>query len=110
MSTQDRSLNGSFFAELAGEKEVVKYVLMLTGALLGAKLELDSYLLSFDKFSYLWTKNIQNEYNSFIDKNPSLEDFDDQLCFYIDVEKEVPSCRVINSKLSCLRWPFFVRP
>jgi len=91
-----RTQGGSFFEELATEKEIAKYVLMLTGALLGARLELDAYLLSFDKFAYLWTKNIQNEYNSFIDKNPSLEDFDDRLCFYIDVEKEVDKIRPVN--------------
>jgi dynein heavy chain len=95
----DRDAKGdlaSFFEELAGEKEVVKYVLMLTGALLGAKLELDNYLETFSKYSHLWSKNMQNEYNDFLGTDPSLEDFDDKLCWYIQVENEVDRMPMTN--------------
>jgi len=91
-----RASCGSFFEELAGEKEVVKYVLMLTGALLGAKIELDLYLESYMKFSHLWTKNMQNEYNKFLEQDPSLENFDDQLCYYMEVEKEIDNMPEMN--------------
>lgn len=86
----------SFFEELAGEKEVVKYVLMLTGALLGAKIELDNYLDTFGRYQHLWSKNMQKEYDAFITTDPSLEDFDDLLCWYMTVEKDIDALPSIH--------------
>lgn len=87
--TKPKESLDSFFEELGREKEVVKYVLLLTGSLLGAKLEVTNYLESFSKYSHLWEKNMQNEYNTFIETSPTLEDFDDRLTYYVDIENEL---------------------
>jgi dynein heavy chain len=81
----------SFFEELGREKEVVKYVLLLTGSLLGAKIEVSNYLDSFGKYSHLWEKNMQTEYDTFIGTDPTLEDFDDRLTYYVSIENEIQS-------------------
>lgn len=81
----------SFFEQLAGEKEVVKYVLLLTGSLLGAKIEVSNYLESFQQYQHLWGKNMQTEYAEFIDKEPTLEDFDDRLAYYVEIEGQINS-------------------
>jgi len=90
---QDRSMPrdtlDSFFEQLAGEKEVVKYVLLLTGSLLGAKIEVRNYIETFNTYFHLWGKNMQSEYQEFIETMPTLEAFDDRLSFYVDIENEL---------------------
>ena len=79
----------NFFNELASEKEVVKLILLLSGALHGARHEVKEYLHSFEKFSFLWEKNLQQEYKYFVARQPTLEDFDDELQKYLDLELEL---------------------
>ena len=77
----DRSVPSpeSFFEELASEKQLVKVILLLSGALFGAAQGARTYLDSFTKYSFLWKDNVQTIYAQFLKKNPSLEDFDDEL-------------------------------
>lgn len=90
---QDRSdtVNelASFYEGLAQEKEVCKLVLLLTGSLLGAEMASNQYLQKFEKYSFLWEKNMQKEYADFLDQDPSLEDFDDMLMSYVHYEEEI---------------------
>jgi len=88
----------NFFEDLAAEKEVVKLVLLLSGSLYGAKAEVEEYLTTFMRFSFLWEKNLQQEYTTFLKRDPSLEDFDDELCKYLDIEEEL-SKRVSDVKV-----------
>jgi len=91
---QDRSSSGddallSFYDELAREKEVCKLVLLLTGSLLGAEIAVNTYLEQFEKYKFLWERNMQTEYNDFLATDPTLEDFDDELTKYVTYEGEV---------------------
>lgn len=87
----DRSLPTpeSFFEELASEKQLVKVILLLSGALHGAAQGVRTYLDSFGNYSFLWDDNIQTVYAQFLKKNPSLEDFDDELEKYERIESEI---------------------
>jgi len=78
----------SFYDELAREKDVCKMVLLLTGALLGAELAINSYLDHFLKYRFLWEKNMQKAYQDFLQSSPTLEDFDDELSMYVQYEEE----------------------
>ena len=87
----DRSVPSpeSFFEELASEKQLVKVILLLSGALFGAAQGARTYLDSFTKYSFLWKDNVQTIYAQFLKKNPTLEDFDDELEKYAGIETEI---------------------
>lgn len=81
----------SFYEPLCKEKEVCKLVLLLTGALLGAEQEIDNHLVNYDHFSFLWEGNMQKQYDAFLDTNPVLENFDDELERFVLLETEINS-------------------
>eukprot|EP00759_Apiculatamorpha_spiralis_P009111 PhF_6_TR15928/c0_g1_i1/m.24700/K10408/DNAH; dynein heavy chain, axonemal len=67
----------SFYEEIARNKEVVKVVLFLTGALYNLRNQVNEYLSSFDRFSNLWsveeTENHNIEWD--ISKSHTLEEY-----------------------------------
>jgi dynein heavy chain len=44
---------------IARDKEVVKSVLLLTGSIEHIKQQVAEYLANFDKYSFLWTQDLQ---------------------------------------------------
>lgn len=44
---------------IARDKEVVKSVLLLTGSIEHIKQQVAEYLAKFDKYSFLWTQDLQ---------------------------------------------------
>lgn len=64
---------------IAQDKEIVKVILLLTGSIQGTKNKVNELLVGFKKFEWLWTKNVQDSINEFTKKNPSLQDYEDQL-------------------------------
>ena len=57
-------------------------VLLLTGSFEGAKRQVYEYLDTFLQYEWLWKDNKAIEYEKFIKKKPSLEDFDHELKKY----------------------------
>ena len=58
---------------IARDKEIVKVVLLLTGSIEGTKESVLEYISSFDKYKFLWQKDLATEYAAFMSTSPSLE-------------------------------------
>jgi hypothetical protein len=56
----------SYHDLIAQDKEIVKSVLLLTGAVEGIKLQVDEYLSTFSKYGFLWKEDLQKAYESFM--------------------------------------------
>mmetsp|Transcript_22861 Transcript_22861/g.57008 ORF Transcript_22861/g.57008 Transcript_22861/m.57008 type:complete len:4427 (+) Transcript_22861:2-13282(+) len=74
---------------ISKDRDVIKTVLLLTGSIEGAKRQVYDYLLTFIKYDWLWKGNMQQAYQEFMAKDPSLEDFEMELKRYVDVEGEI---------------------
>ena len=89
----------SFHRQIAQDKEIVKIVLLLTGAVEGAKTQINDYLTTFDQYNYLWQNDKQKAYDTFMKTEPDIESFSKELKKYMDVEREIrniPSVHVIG--------------
>ncbi len=76
----------SFHGMIARDKEIVKAVLRLTGALEGVNKQINVYLSEFNRFSFLWKDD--KTVSKFMETNPDLEAFDNELKKYMEVETE----------------------
>lgn len=86
---QARAAGLTIFDEIAKDKEIVKTVLLLTGSFEGAKRQVYEYLETFLQYEWLWKDNKAIEYDKFIRKKPSLEDFDVELKKYVTIELHI---------------------
>ena len=68
-----------FYNWIAKDKEIVKVILLLTGSIQGTKNNVNRFLESFGKYSWLWTKNPNDELKVFSKGNPQLEDYEEKL-------------------------------
>ena len=78
----------SFHGVIARDKEIVKAVLRLTGALEGVNKQINVYLSEFNRFAFLWQDDKSVRYGKFMETNPDLEAFDNELKKYMEVETE----------------------
>eukprot|EP00392_Amoebophrya_sp_AT5.2_P015403 g15605.t1 len=74
---------GTFYDRISQDKEILKVVLLLSGSIQSAKRECDNYIHTFEKFSTLWRKNIEDEYKLFQDSIPTLSDFESKVKGFI---------------------------
>jgi len=77
------------FDVISRDKDIVRVVLLLTGALEGVKRQVYEYLHTFVKYDYLWKDSKKEAYEKFMAANPSLEDFEAELKKYDLVEQEI---------------------
>ena len=63
----------TYYDMIARDKEIVKVVLLLTGSIEGTKENVLDYISSFDKYKFLWQKDLPTEYAAFMSTSPSLE-------------------------------------
>lgn len=56
---------------IAKDREIVKVILLLTGSIQGAKNIVNKFLMSFDKYNWLWKKKMKAVLEKFASKNPS---------------------------------------
>ena len=63
----------TYYDMIARDKEIVKVVLLLTGSIEGTKESVLEYISSFDKYKFLWQKDLATEYAAFMSTSPSLE-------------------------------------
>ena len=63
----------TYYDMIARDKEIVKVVLLLTGSIEGTKESVLEYIASFDKYKFLWHKDLATEYAAFMATSPSLE-------------------------------------
>ena len=79
----------SFFEKIAKNKEIVKVVLLLTGGIHGLNKQVMDYLNSFKRYEYLWVLDKQEEYEKFLEQEPTLAMFEQELKRYKAVEDDV---------------------
>jgi len=97
--TQDISKLLTFHSLIAQDREIVKVVLLLTGSVEGTKKQVQDFLQSFMQYKDLWCLDKQAEYKKFMETEPDLEMFDDELKKYVDIEvkvDQIPSTHVIG--------------
>ena len=68
-----------FYNWIAKDKEIVKVILLLTGSIQGTKNNVNKFLESFGKYSWLWSKNPNDELKKFSREDPQLEDYEAKL-------------------------------
>eukprot|EP00217_Crustomastix_stigmatica_P013603 CAMPEP_0183798542 /NCGR_PEP_ID=MMETSP0803_2-20130417/19119_1 /TAXON_ID=195967 /ORGANISM="Crustomastix stigmata, Strain CCMP3273" /LENGTH=4519 /DNA_ID=CAMNT_0026043227 /DNA_START=42 /DNA_END=13598 /DNA_ORIENTATION=- len=81
--------NGTFYHKIACDREIVKSVLLLTGSIEGTKMQVMEYISRFNKYDFLWLKDLSAEYSEFMKTKPSLEQFELELKKYMAIEQEI---------------------
>lgn len=79
----------SFFERIGKDVQIVRSVLLLTGALLGTKNHVSDYLSQFTVYDWLWKDDMEYMYKKFIDRNPSIEDFEAELSRFVSIENQI---------------------
>jgi dynein heavy chain len=86
----------SFFDAITKDIEVVRVVLLLTGSLQSLRQRSAAYLTTFERFSWLWTQDVDAAYDKFIATagaanggRPSLEDYERELNRFGALEEEI---------------------
>jgi len=85
------------FDEIARDKEIVKMVLLLTGAFEGTKRQVNEYLHIFMQFAWLWKDNKTTAYDLFMKKKPTIEDFDAELKKYVAIEAQIQKIAPVHN-------------
>ena len=79
----------SFFDILGQDIEIIKNVLLLTGALHGTKNLVYEYLKTFRKYDWLWKDDKELTYKHFIQTSPSIANFEEELKKFMAIEEEI---------------------
>ncbi|OQR97844.1 dynein heavy chain, outer arm [Achlya hypogyna] len=87
----------TFFERLGCDTEIIKVALLLTGALHGTKNQVHEYLATFKKYDWLWKEDMEFRYNQFIKRNPSIQDFENELKNFMVVEAEINSIAPVHN-------------
>ncbi|OQS05067.1 dynein heavy chain, outer arm [Thraustotheca clavata] len=87
----------TFFDRLGCDTEIIKVALLLTGALHGTKNQVHEYLSNFKKYDWLWKEDMEFRYNQFIKRNPTIQDFENELKNFMVVEAEINSIAPVHN-------------
>ncbi|RHY51106.1 hypothetical protein DYB38_003376 [Aphanomyces astaci] len=87
----------TFFDRLGCDTEIIKVALLLTGALHGTKNQVHDYLGAFKKYDWLWKEDMEFRYNQFIKRNPTIQDFENELKNFMVVEAEINSIAPVHN-------------
>jgi len=79
----------TFFEKITKDIEIVRVALLLTGCIQGIRNTVADYLGSFSKYDWLHKEDKDAAYQKFIETNPSLDDYEEQLRSFGAIEKEV---------------------
>ncbi|DBA03213.1 TPA: hypothetical protein N0F65_003933 [Lagenidium giganteum] len=79
----------SLFEKLGCDTEIIKVAILLTGALHGTKNQVHEYLTTFKKYDWLWKEDMEFRYNQFMKRNPTIQDFENELKNFMKVEAEI---------------------
>jgi dynein heavy chain len=80
---------GSFWDMLSHDMDIVKSVLLLKGAIDNTKRIMNTYIQTFNEFSFLWLESLNDQYERFVAKQPAMEDFEAKLKEYAAVESRL---------------------
>ena len=87
----------TFFEYSGQDVELVKTVLLLTGALQGTRNIVHEYLKKFARYDWLWKDDKEVAYKRFVAKNPSIEDFELELKKFLTVEEEIAAIEAVHN-------------
>ncbi|KAG9402276.1 hypothetical protein AC1031_006904 [Aphanomyces cochlioides] len=87
----------TFFDHLGCDTEIIKVALLLTGALHGTKNQVHEYLSAFRVYDWLWKEDMEFRYNQFIKRNPTIQDFENELKNFMVVEAEINSIAPVHN-------------
>lgn len=79
----------SYFEILGCDLEIIKNLILLTGALHGTKKQVYEYLATFQKYDWLWKDDKEQRYTAFISSKPSLAEFESELQYFMNIESEI---------------------
>jgi dynein heavy chain, axonemal len=79
----------AFFDKIGQDTEIVKTVLLLTGAIGGVRKQVHETIAIYDKYNWLWKDDKELAYRRFISRNPSIEDFEHELKKFLFLEEEI---------------------
>ncbi|CAM9238946.1 unnamed protein product, partial [Discosporangium mesarthrocarpum] len=79
----------TFFEALGCDLEIIKTVLLLTGALYGTTQQVHDYLAGFRKYDWLWKEDKDVQYRNFVESNPTISDYEAELAKFLQVETEI---------------------
>ena len=86
----------SFFEQIGKDVAIVKVALLLTGALYGTRNQVAQYLKVFTPYDWLWKDDMEAQYRKFMMHNPTIENFEDELKRFLNVEQEIASIPPIH--------------
>lgn len=86
----------SYFDIMGHDIEIIKVVLLLTGAMHGTRNIVQEYLRSFGKYDWLWKNDKEQSYRIFMKTNRSINDFESELTKFMTLEKEISSISTIR--------------
>lgn len=87
----------TYYEMIACDKEIVKVILLLTGSLVAIRTKVDEYMAKFLKYDFLWKIDLQQVYDEFIKKGPSLDDFEGELKKYMALEIEILAISAVHN-------------
>ena len=64
-------------------------VLLLTGSIEGAKRQVYDFIGEFTAYDWLWKDSMQAAYEAFKARAPTIEDFENEIRKYVDVEQQI---------------------
>ena len=79
----------SYYKIIAQDKEIVKVILLLTGSIQGTKNKINEFLESFDIYKWLWVDNVIDTIKKFSNKNPTLQEYEDELKKFTKLEYQI---------------------
>eukprot|EP00392_Amoebophrya_sp_AT5.2_P000469 g470.t1 len=79
---------GTYYDRIAQDREILKVVLLLAGSIQTARKECDKFVDRFQRFAMLWSKNPEEEYDSFQKSEPTLVEFEQKLKEFIRLAED----------------------
>eukprot|EP01138_Halocafeteria_seosinensis_P007479 gb/GECG01007645.1/.p1 GENE.gb/GECG01007645.1/~~gb/GECG01007645.1/.p1 ORF type:complete len:3314 (+),score=514.53 gb/GECG01007645.1/:1-9942(+) len=79
----------SFFERVTKDIEVARVLLLLTGSVQSLRDQVNNYLSSFDRYAWLWRQDADSAYKEFMQSNPGIDDYEEQLKFFMKIEEEI---------------------
>jgi dynein heavy chain len=83
---QGTGSQGTFYDRIAQDREILKVVLLLTGSIQSTKNQCDLYLSNFSEYEWLWHNDINADYKSFKDTEPSYDEFAGKLRTFVGTD------------------------
>jgi dynein heavy chain len=85
------SKSNNFYSSVMENKEVVKALAQLSSCMAGMKMELTKFNQRWQKYSEVWTTDMDDFLNDFITAKPGIYDFDRELKKFNMIEAELDS-------------------